>query len=221
MTRKETQTFASDRTAAFFQIETVLEIWGTNSTLEEKGVKLELTAFDLHSNWTESWTKEVLLAPNSSTELYKGEAPGLPIRTNKSDIPRTVVLSARLRGDNGEVLGRYSNWYVIHWEFFFILMICVVNLLICWGSIRPEPFKFIKFPPVAELGLETTVAQDGQTVTLETRKPIKGIILDVDGEDVKWSDQAIDLVPGDPQVIKAVGLKGREIKLRFLGDGTA
>lgn len=126
MTRKETQTFASDRTAAFFQIETVLEIWGTNSTLEEKSVKLELTAFDLHSNWTENWTKEVLLAPNSSTELYKGEAPGLPIRTNKSDIPRTVVLSARLRGDNGEVLGRYSNWYVIHWEnFFFIPMFCV------------------------------------------------------------------------------------------------
>lgn len=65
------------------------------------------------------------------------------------------------------------------------------------------------------------MAQDGETVTLETRKPIKGVVLDVDGEDVKWSDQAIDLVPGDPQVIKAVGLKGREIKVRFLGDGTA
>lgn len=51
-------------------------------------------------------------------------------------------------------------------------------------------------------------------------KPIKGIILDVDGEFVKWGDQAIDLVPGDPQVIKGVGLKGRNVKARYLGDGS-
>jgi beta-mannosidase len=45
--------------------------------------------------------------------------------------------------------------------------------------------------------------------------------MDVDGPDVKWSDQGIDLVPDDPQTIKAVGLKGRQLKLRYLGDGTA
>jgi beta-mannosidase len=111
MTRKESQTFNNDKTAAFFKIETVLEIWGTNNTLEEKKVKLELTAFDLDSDWTESWSKDVVLAPNSSTELYKGEAPGLPARTKKSDVPRTITLSARLLKDSGEVLGRYSNWY--------------------------------------------------------------------------------------------------------------
>jgi beta-mannosidase len=38
---------------------------------------------------------------------------------------------------------------------------------------------------------------------------------------VEWSDQAIDLVPGDPQIVKAVGLKGRDAMARFLGDGTA
>lgn len=62
---------------------------------------------------------------------------------------------------------------------------------------------------------------DGDSVVLSAQKPIKGIVLDVEGEDVKWSDQAIDLVPGDPQIVKAVGLKGRDIKVRFLGDGTA
>lgn len=195
MTRKEKQTFDDDKTVAFFKIETVLEIWGTNNTLEEKKAKLELTAFDLHSDWTESWAKDIVLAPNSSTELYQGDAPGLPVRTKKSEVPRSIILSARLLGDSGEVLGRYSNW--------------------------PEPFKFIKFPPVAELGLKAIVSQDRETVTLETLKPIKGIVLDVDGEDVKWSDQAIDLVPGDPQAVRAVGLNGREIKIRFLGDGTA
>jgi len=86
---------------------------------------------------------------------------------------------------------------------------------------RPEPFKFIHFPPVQELGLKVVINDDGESVTLSTEKPIKGIVLDVDGEEVRWSDQAIDLVPNDPQTVKATGLKGREVKLRFLGDGTA
>lgn len=72
-----------------------------------------------------------------------------------------------------------------------------------------------------DLGLKAVVGDDGETVVLSTNKPIKGIVLDVDGEEVKWSDQAIDLVPGDSQTIRAVGLKGRDVKLRFLGDGTA
>jgi beta-mannosidase len=52
-------------------------------------------------------------------------------------------------------------------------------------------------------------------------RPIKGVVLDTEGELVKWGDQAIDLVPGDPQIVKAVGLKGRKVSVRFLGDGTA
>lgn len=87
--------------------------------------------------------------------------------------------------------------------------------------VRPEPFKFINFPPVHVVGLKAIVQDDGESVLLRTNKPVKGIIMDVDGEDVQWSDQAIDLVPGDPQVIRAVGLNGRSIKFRFLGDGAA
>jgi len=93
------------------------------------------------------------------------------------------------------VLARYSNW--------------------------PEPFKYIKFPDVKDVALRVEVGPDGKTVTLSVKKPIKGLILDVDGEDVKWDNQAIDLVPGDPQTIKAIGLNGRVIKSRFLGDGSA
>jgi beta-mannosidase len=62
---------------------------------------------------------------------------------------------------------------------------------------------------------------EGESVELSTKKPIKGLVLDVEGDDARWSDQAIDLVPGDPQTVKVVGLRGRELKLRFLGDGTA
>jgi len=69
--------------------------------------------------------------------------------------------------------------------------------------------------------LEIVPTEDGESVALSTERPVKGIVLDVEGEEVKWGDQAIDLVPGDPQIIKAIGLKGRKVKARFLGDGTA
>jgi len=194
MTRKEKQTFANERSGADFTIETVLEIWGTNSTLSDKSATLEVTAFDLESNWTEKWEIEIILALNSSTELYRGKLPGQPERTKKSDVPKTIVVSARLLDGNKTVFGRYSNW--------------------------PEPFKFIDFPPPEDVGLRVEIDKDGESVTLTCRKPIKGIILDAEGNYVQWSDQAIDLVPGDPQTVRGVGLGGRQVKTRFLGDGT-
>ncbi|KIY73725.1 glycoside hydrolase family 2 protein [Cylindrobasidium torrendii FP15055 ss-10] len=195
MTRKEIETFADDRTAANLFIDTRLEIWATNSTLEEAKVTLEVTSFELSTDWKDIWTKEVILAPNASTEVWKGNVPGQPRRTKRSDIPRTIIVSARLLDASNKVLARYANW--------------------------PEPFKYIKFPEVASLGLKTEIGADGESVTLSTKKPIKGIILDVDGDEVKWGDQAIDLVPEDPQTVKAVGLAGRQVRLRFLGDGSA
>ncbi|KIY44971.1 beta-mannosidase [Fistulina hepatica ATCC 64428] len=197
MTRKEKKTFADPLKAADFTIETTLEIWGTNSTLVEKCVTLEVASFDLYSNWTDTWTREgVVLAANSTTELFSGALPGQPVRTSLGEIPKTIIVSARLL-DPAErtVFSRFSNW--------------------------PEPFKYIQFPSVEEVALKVSVGADGETVTLETAKPVKGVVLDADGDDVRWSDQALDLVPGDPQTVKAVGLQGRKIKVRYLGDGTA
>ncbi|PAV20886.1 glycoside hydrolase family 2 [Pyrrhoderma noxium] len=194
MTRKEKKIFASDNRAADFTIDTEVEIWGTNNQLEEKTVTLDVRCFDLRSEWTDSWSKQVVLASNASTELWKGILPGQPTRTKLSEVPKTIIISARLL-DGNTVLGRYSNW--------------------------PEPFKYIHFPPVETSGLNIETKEDGETLILSCKKPIKGIILDVEGEDVKWGDQAIDLVPGDEQVVKASGLKGRSVKARYLGDGTA
>ena len=112
ITRKEKKTFPDELSAASFTIETVLNVWGTNSTLQEKKATLEVAAFDLHSEWTEKWTQEVILAPNAATELYSSELPGQPKRTKDSEVPKTIIVSARLLDETGAVLGRYSNWYV-------------------------------------------------------------------------------------------------------------
>jgi beta-mannosidase len=47
------------------------------------------------------------------------------------------------------------------------------------------------------------------------------LVLDVEGEDAKWGDQALDVVPGDDQVVRVWNLKGRKLKARYLGDGSA
>ena len=113
MARKEHKKFADDLSAAFFTIDTVLEIWGTNSTLDAKQATLEVTAFDLDlPDWRERFTQDVVLAPNAATELWKGTLPGQPTRTKASEVPRPIIVSARLLDAHGNVLGRYSNWYV-------------------------------------------------------------------------------------------------------------
>ena len=53
---------------------------------------------------------------------------------------------------------------------------------------------------------------------------MKGIILDVEGREVRFSDQAIDLFPGDPQTIKLESIEGKfeglvKVKARFLDTG--
>ena len=58
-------------------------------------------------------------------------------------------------------------------------------------------------------------------IRVGVERPIKGLVLDVEGEDARWSDQALDVVPGDDQVVKVWNLKGREVKVRYLGDGSA
>jgi len=194
ITRKEVTTFLDDRAAADFTIHTVIELWGTNSTLTEKKVTVEFLNHDLHdATFKDGWTKTVTLSPNSSTEIFSGGIHALPERTLKSQIPKVIVVSARLLDEDGTVLARYSNW--------------------------PEPYKFIDFPK--DSGFKVQVASDGESVTLSSKVPVKGVILDAEGEDVKWSDQAIDLIPGDEQVVQAIGLKGRIVQARHIGDETA
>ncbi|KAG8980228.1 hypothetical protein FRB93_009335 [Tulasnella sp. JGI-2019a] len=210
MTRKESKkSTAGEDSVAFFEIDTLMEIWATNSTLSEKKVTLQVKSYDLDKGKeVDGLEQEVTLAANASTEAWKGSLAkfGQPIRTKLSEAPRTLVISARLL-DGDEVLARYSNW--------------------------PEPFKYIHFPELSTLGFRITpqgassTGSRSQTYTLSTDKPIKGIVLDVEEGEARFSDQAIDLFPGDPQTVtcEILGdvLDGKQVKVkaRFLGDGTA
>ena len=233
-----------------YKMEWSASAWASNTTTAPVDVDFVLEAFDLHDptfQWKEN--KSISLTPNTSTELWEGAVPGQVALTNPSEQPRIIVLAAKVVDKQGLVLSRNANWYVPVLALLdFAVQHPLTNIdVLMLSSIRPEPYKYIAFPTPAELGLTVTTSTptnsdltsivqttyvssskkllDLETATLvklSSKLPIKGVVLDVDGEaDARWSDQAIDLIPGDEQMLLAWGLEGRKISPRYLGDGTA
>jgi len=66
----------------------------------------------------------------------------------------------------------------------------------------PQPLKYISFK---EQGLKIDVRRD--ELVVKTEKPVKGLTFE-EREDVLLSDSAIDVIPGDEQIVKVTGIKG-------------
>ncbi|KIK67972.1 glycoside hydrolase family 2 protein [Collybiopsis luxurians FD-317 M1] len=187
---------------AFQSREAHLDIWAVNGSLSARSVNLELHFVDLGSAWNHKETHAVQLLPNQTTELLSIPCLGPP-KTNIT--PPTgyaewtttcsVVVGARLLDpENGRVLARFADW--------------------------PQPYRFVD---IVDPGLKISIGDDGYTVSLEVEKPAKCVVLSVsgDGQDVKWSENALDLMPGDKQVVTVQGLQGRKIQVSYLGKEKA
>ncbi|KDR77609.1 hypothetical protein GALMADRAFT_65886 [Galerina marginata CBS 339.88] len=201
----------NDRPRQFYEFGAIqtsyanLAIWATNSTLVPRSAKLELRFFDLTSpEWSHSETHSVTLLPNQSTELLDIRCPG-PQRDNVAQgeplsvSSARVVVSARLVDiESGKVLARHSDW--------------------------PEPYRFLQ-PPNPDLTIKVDAQKsDGETlIKVHVTRPAKCLVLSTEepGLKVNWSDNALDLVPGDEQVVVAKGLNGRKIKVAYFGRENA
>lgn len=78
----------------------------------------------------------------------------------------------------------------------------------------PQPLKYINF---SDRGLK--VVSEGDKVFITAEKPVKGLTFE-EREGILVSDSAIDILPGDEQVVTVKGLKDGEKPLawRFLGQ---
>ncbi|EJF55724.1 glycoside hydrolase [Dichomitus squalens LYAD-421 SS1] len=198
--RTVTQNRENDRPRQFYEfgafrsVSANIEVWGVNATLSARDVRLELSFVDLCSGWEDSKTVEATLLPNQTTEIASMRVPGPPAENaNSVDTSYSVVVGARLvDAASGEILARYADW--------------------------PQPFRLVDFP---DPGLDVKV--EGEKVHVKVQKPVKGLLFtaDEEGEDalgrretVRWSDNAIDVFPGDPQVVEVRGLAGKRVKVR-------
>lgn len=78
------------------------------------------------------------------------------------------------------------------------------------AALWPEPLKYLSltFP-------ELVVAQDGEHLRLRVSRPAKGVWLAAE-DGVRWSDNFLDLLPGDEQIIVAHGLGNGAVQARWL-----
>jgi len=78
------------------------------------------------------------------------------------------------------------------------------------ATLWAEPFKYVTLPD-PEIALE----RDGDRVRLRVTSPAKGVWLEA-GDGVEWSDNMLDLLPGDPQTVIARGLGDQPLRVRSL-----
>lgn len=73
----------------------------------------------------------------------------------------------------------------------------------------PQPLKYLDF---GDRGVE--VAAHGSTITVKAKKPTKGLVFE-ERIGIWISDSALDVVPGDEQVVQLRGLKAGDKPLRW------
>ncbi|EED80557.1 hypothetical protein POSPLDRAFT_128099 [Postia placenta Mad-698-R] len=183
---------------AFRSVDATIEVWGTNRSLGPRNSTLVLKCVDLLSDWTHEDVYEVVLLPNQSTELLSIPCP-CPPPSQSSDAPSvtssfSVVVAAQLIDPQlsaDKVIARYADW--------------------------PQPYRHVDVP---NPGLRIKI--DDELIAIDVEKPVKGLFFSTDDEtgenNVRWSDNALDVMPGDKQCIQAKGLGGKRVKVAYLGN---
>ena len=84
----------------------------------------------------------------------------------------------------------------------------------------PQPYKSLSPPsPSFKTKLDTVTKDGTQVIKLSADRPVKGVLLSVDGgeDDVRWSDNGFDVIPGHAERIVVNGLRGRPLRVAYLG----
>lgn len=104
--------------------------------------------------------------------------------------PEPHVLAARLWVDN-QAVARDVDW--------------------------PQPFKYLD---MSHRGLEVQIQagniENEKRLVVTARKPVKCLVFE-EQDGLRFSDNAMDIVPGDEQTLTVTGLQDQRMRYRFLG----
>ncbi|PMD48156.1 glycoside hydrolase family 2 protein [Hyaloscypha variabilis F] len=76
----------------------------------------------------------------------------------------------------------------------------------------PQPLRHLDLPKPS-----VNVRVEGDHIHVSSLLPAKGVVFDVEDDEVIFDDNCTDVIPGDDQVVLARGLKGRSVTLMHLG----
>lgn len=76
----------------------------------------------------------------------------------------------------------------------------------------PQPFKYLD---LSDRGLDITISEsaEGRILKIRAQKPVKCLVFE-EQDSVRFSDNALDIVPGDEQVVTVTGLG--DVKYKYL-----
>lgn len=194
MTRQEHRHPADKYTRVNVEVKTVIEVWGSNLTLEDvTGVDCILKAWDVETGeetFSAIVAKNIVLPENRSTEILARDVPVQ--HQGQGGETRTVVAAYIVSNRDGEKkqLARYVNW--------------------------PEPLKYLHLQKPTQL--RAVLNEDLTAVEVSAEVPIKGLALECEDDGVVFDDNLVDIVPGE---VVSIGVKGASketiISKRYLG----
>ncbi|KIW64071.1 hypothetical protein PV04_09029 [Phialophora macrospora] len=197
------------------------EMFAHNATTHEVQCRLTLKAYDFKTHTPVSLPSDkteqiVKLLPGQNTELGS-------LHDDEWTNDNMIILEACLyeEGEHGALMSRFVDW--------------------------PEPFRYLRWPAKAtkvtasitpysagagaKSSSELVVggAKDPEwenLVTLTANYPIKGAFVEpvytgkeqVSDPEPLWDDNMVDLMPNSPVTLKVTGLKGRDVRVRYLYD---
>lgn len=191
--RKEHRHPKDKYTRVNIEVKNTIEIWGSNLTLEDLTVDCLVKGWDVETGkevYSQTVAKDVVLPDNRSTEIVVMDVPG-----SKEEQAKTVVAAYLIQ--DGKQIARYVNW--------------------------PEPLKYLHLQKPKEL--KAVLLEDEVTVEVSAEVPVKGVVVkcpledeEEGGDDIKWADNLVDIVPGEVVRIGVLGCrKGFKMETRYLG----
>ena len=162
-----------------------IEMWASNLSLEKRIMKVQLNAWDVVTG-KETYSK--CLHDEFILQPNRStEITELEVPVQRKDAEeelRTVVAASLI--ENGKQIARYINW--------------------------PEPLKYTHLQKPKDLKLD--LSSEADTVSITAEIPVKGVALETQDDEVIFSDNCVDVVPGETVVIGVKGLQsGEEEKL--------
>lgn len=141
-----------------------------------------------------------MLQSNASTDIHQnlpcphpGDDEIVPTPSHS-----VVVAASIIDVSTGEVLAKTVDW--------------------------PQPYKLLDPPSPGFTTELDAITKDGtQVIKLSADRPVKGVLLSVEGgeDDVRWSDNGFDVIPGHTERIVVKGLRGRPLRVAYLGAENA
>jgi beta-mannosidase len=151
---------------------------------------------------TDVWAMSSLTTPTEATlELSAWTLDGQQVQTER----RQVTLSPNQTTEPGNFALDSKRQLVVS------ARLLQNDTVVARAALWPEPFKYLKHPdPMIEL-----TRLDGDTLRLRAARPAKGVWLHT-AQPAQWSDNMLDLIPGDEQIITSRGLGDAEVQIRRL-----